>query len=208
MNDFNKEDKNSMVMALRGDIELVEGIRLVNYLNLSDDESSMALGWRNDEGVRKYMLNQYEISLKAHLGFIESLRHRDDKYYWLFMKGEDYLGAVNIYNVNFQDRHCWWGDFAKPEMITTGVGMLIEYFAVKLVLELMGFHCLRCETIEDNKPALRTHEFFGFKVEGTYRDYLWDPEREAYRNVFVTSLLADEWRKSKTDVERIVSRLI
>ena len=41
-----------------------------NYVNLTLDEKSMVLEWRNDESIRKWMYDKEVIELQNHLSFL------------------------------------------------------------------------------------------------------------------------------------------
>ena len=199
-------DTEEVASALRSTIPFDGGVTFVNFTSLTNPERKMVLDWRNDSKVTRFMFDRQEISPDEHKSFIESLRQSTNKFYWLVKKDDKYLGVVSILNVNFHNRHCSWGQFANPSAIATGVGLILEYFLVRLVMDVMGFHCLRCETFESNASVLKTHEFFGFKVEGRLRDFVMT--EDGYEDVVVMSLLESEWVDTKDDVAKYVERLI
>jgi len=64
--------------------------KLKKFQNLSLEEKKEVLNWRNHPDIRKWMLNQEEISLENHLKFIDSL---DEKR--IYLKIDD-LGIINF----------------------------------------------------------------------------------------------------------------
>jgi len=199
-------DSEKAARALRSDISFNGGVSLVNYTNLTDQQRKMVLDWRNDPKVRRFMLGRQVISPEEHKSFIESLGKRTDRFYWVLKSNDEFMGSVNIFNVSFGDKRCSWGQFANPAAIATGVGLVLEYFMVRLVMDVMNFHCLRCETFENNASVLKVHEFFGFKVEGRLRDFI--RTEDGYEDMVITSLFESEWADRKEDVSKYVERLI
>ena len=64
----------------------MENIQLLNFIDLELKEKEMILEWRNHPDIRKWMYNQDEIKFEEHLNFIDSLKLRKDKLYFLVKK--------------------------------------------------------------------------------------------------------------------------
>ena len=56
---------------------------LCNFTTLSEPQKQMILAWRNHENVKAYMYNTNDISDAEHFAFIESLKTRTDRRYFL-----------------------------------------------------------------------------------------------------------------------------
>ena len=69
----------------------MENIKLLNFIDLKLEEKEMILKWRNHPDIRKWMYNQDEIKFEEHLNFIDSLKLRKDKLYFLVKKIPDVL---------------------------------------------------------------------------------------------------------------------
>ena len=74
----------------------MENIQLLNFIDLKPEEKEMILKWRNYPEIRKWMYNQNEIKLEEHLNFIESLKSRKDKLYFLVKKEEEFIGVIDF----------------------------------------------------------------------------------------------------------------
>ena len=66
----------------------MQNIKLLNFIDLKLEEKEMILKWRNHPDIRKWMYNQDEIKFEEHLNFIDSLKLRKDKLYFLVKKEE------------------------------------------------------------------------------------------------------------------------
>ena len=64
-------------------IYTLDGYTYENFVSLDRKELEMILTWRNHAEVRKWMMNTAPITLEDHLAYVESLKQRDDAYYWL-----------------------------------------------------------------------------------------------------------------------------
>lgn len=189
---------------LSGEIRLGR-LRLKNFIILSDEERRLVLGWRNNEAVRKYVsTDPGEITFSDHQIFIERLKKRRDRYYFLVSDEQNPLGVVSLLEIDRYNRRCIWGDYANPEHFDTGAGIVLEYAALQLVFDRLTLHCLRCRTIEENRAALKLHKFFGFETEGTLREYLYRDNNRFY-NVIVMSIMRERWAIERPRIERLIA---
>lgn len=78
----NQTDTN-MITIDKQKTYVSNGWTFKNFVMLSDEEVKNVWQWRNDESIRKWMYNSDIIPWDNHLKFIESLKNREDKYYWL-----------------------------------------------------------------------------------------------------------------------------
>ena len=202
------EYKKRMITILKDNIKFDNEIELINFLNLTEQENELVLKWRNSDVVRKNMITQKKITKNEHKRFINNLNNREDNFYWLFFKKKKPYGGVDILDVSFRNKHCSWGFYLNPIMIRSGIGLLLEYFMVKMVFDILGFHCLRCETLDTKKSVIKIHEFFGFKKEGLLRDFVWDSGTKRWEDILVMSILREEWNDRETEVETLVNRLL
>lgn len=57
------------------------------------------------------------IPWENHCVFIESLREREDRYYWQVSEGNEVLGSMNLVDVNANDRIAELGYFMRPDLV-------------------------------------------------------------------------------------------
>jgi len=72
---------------------------LVDFTDLSLEEKKMVLAWRNDKRVRRWMFDKEEITLSAHLAYIESLKNKRDKRYFLVKRSGEAIGVVDFVDI-------------------------------------------------------------------------------------------------------------
>ncbi len=143
---------------------------LINFTDLSIDEKKMVLNWRNHPDIRKWMYTQDEISLENHLNFIESLKTREDKLYFVVKKDENYIGVIDFYN--FKNDSCEFGLYSNPDMF--GVGKIMMSEIIDYVFNTLNSNLLIAEVFADNERAIHLYKKFNFKE--TKRKIISDKE--------------------------------
>ena len=107
----------------------MENTQLLNFIDLKLEEKEMILKWRNHSEIRKWMYNQDEIKLEEHLNFIDSLKLRKDKLYFLVKKEDDFIGVIDFTQlVNKESVHM--GIYSNPNINVNGkilLNKIIEY---------------------------------------------------------------------------------
>jgi UDP-4-amino-4,6-dideoxy-N-acetyl-beta-L-altrosamine N-acetyltransferase len=187
---------------------IIGKICLTNFTRLSNKELKLVLQWRNHKNVRYFLAsNPKKISFTEHNNFVRSLKKRKDRFYFLVKHDNQYLGVVILLDIDYYNKHCQWGYYTSPDSAHRGIGIILEYLALYLAFDVLDLHCLRCETIEHHKSARRLHDFFGFDVEGTLRDYAYRDEEQRYFNAVVMSITKDTWLMQKPILEQTIIRL-
>ncbi len=137
----------------------LENIILKNFIELSDDEKKMVLTWRNHSNIRKWMYTQDEISLENHLNFIESLKTRDDKLYFVVEKDEKYIGVIYFYN--FENGSCEFGLYSNPAL--SAVGKILINEIVNYAFNRLNSNLLIAEVLANNERAINLYKKYNFK---------------------------------------------
>jgi UDP-4-amino-4,6-dideoxy-N-acetyl-beta-L-altrosamine N-acetyltransferase len=134
---------------------------LINFTDLSFNEKIMVLEWRNHPQTRKWMYTQDEISVENHLNFIESLKTRDDKLYFILKKDENYIGVIDFYN--FENDLCEFGLYSNPFLKIAGTGSLLMEAGLNYAFDFLKITKLKLEVFEENLRAQGLYERYGFK---------------------------------------------
>jgi UDP-4-amino-4,6-dideoxy-N-acetyl-beta-L-altrosamine N-acetyltransferase len=145
-------------------------MRLLDFTTLNTEQLTMVLSWRNHPDVRSWMLNSDEISLNEHLSYIESLKNRSDKRYFLVQKGNDYLGVVDLTDITAISAEI--GIYANPDM--RGVGALLMDALIRYAFDTMKLTKLIANVFSNNEKAKRLYQKFDFKET----DQTTDKERK------------------------------
>ena len=87
-----------------------ENINLINFINLTSEESEIVRAWRNHENIRKYLFQDHAISLEEHQGFLKRLKSDCKNIFWL-AKNKDgkYLGVISLYKIDRINKNAYLG---------------------------------------------------------------------------------------------------
>ncbi len=134
-------------------------VELINFIDLSYDEKVEILSWRNHLSVRKWMLKKEPITLEQHISYIELLKEKEDRLYFVVKQYGKSVGVIDFTNINNQEAEI--GIYSRP--ILKGVGS----FLMENILEY-GFYQLKLKKLlvkvfEDNFSAIRLYKKFNFK---------------------------------------------
>lgn len=162
-------------------------IRLVNFCDLGNDDLHLVLQWRNHPEVRKWMYTDTPISLKEHLGFIDTLKSSTDRYYFLVFQGREPIGVIYFTNIDMQKKIAHFGLYGNPER--KGRGMVLMERIVTYAFKIMDLNRLIAEVFSDNVKALHLYKQFGFcQFAGT-----------TYKGQTVLQLKLDAKKTGQTD---------
>lgn len=154
-----------MIEIDRNKIYESHGYKFKNFVCLTLEEKQMILKWRNHEKVRNMMVHKEIIPLDNHLNFIESLKQRNDCYYWLVTDPRDiHVGILDIIHVDYNKNLGEIGFYLNPEEMGKGFEFMVE-------VDYFVFHQLRLKynivTVDmRNKEILLFNKYLGFSFEG------------------------------------------
>ena len=138
----------------------MENIKLLNFIDLNMEEKEMILKWRNHPDIRKWMYNQDEIKFEEHLNFIDSLKLRKDKLYFLVKKEDDFIGVIDFTQlVNKESVHM--GIYSNPNINGNGkilLNKIIDYSFNNLKVKRVF-----SEVFAENDKAHNLYKKFNFK---------------------------------------------
>lgn len=139
----------------------MENIQLLNFIDLKLEEKEMILKWRNHPDIRKWMYNQDEIKFEEHLNFIDSLKLRKDKLYFLVKKEDDFIGVIDFTQlVNKESVHM--GIYSNPNINGNGkilLNKIIDYSFNNLKVKRVF-----SEVFAENDKAYNLYKKFNFKA--------------------------------------------
>ena len=138
----------------------MENIELLNFIDLNIEEKEMILKWRNNPKIRMWMYNQDEIKLEEHLNFIESLKSRKDKLYFLVKKEEEFIGVIDFTQL-VEKKSVHMGIYSNPNIKGNGkilLNKIIDYSFNDLKVKKIF-----SEVFAENNKAHNLYKNFNFK---------------------------------------------
>lgn len=144
---------------------IIKDYLLINFSNLSEDESLMVLSWRNSELVRKYMFNKNIITQSEHKLFINKLSNDTKNVYYLIKDNRNniYIGVIYLNNMN---KNAYLGIYKNPEI--KNLGNILIKLLFDISWNYFNLDVLKLEVIEDNKKAIDFYIKFGFEIKNIY----------------------------------------
>lgn len=137
-----------------------ENIQLINFIELIEEEKEMILKWRNNPKIRKWMYNQEEIELFEHLGFIESLKSRKDKLYFLVKKSNEFIGVIDFTQI-IENESLHMGIYTNPE--TRGNGRILLNKILNYSFNVLKVKKIFSEVYLENNKAYELYKLYKFK---------------------------------------------
>ncbi len=138
----------------------MENIQLLNFIDLKLEEKEMILKWRNHTDIRKWMYNQDEITLDEHLSFIDSLKSRKDKLYFLLKKEDEFIGVIDFTQLA-EEISVHMGIYSNPNIKGNGkilLNKIIDYSFNDLKVKKIF-----SEVFAENDKAHSLYKNFNFK---------------------------------------------
>ena len=138
----------------------MKDIKLINFIDLSQEEKMMILEWRNKIDIQKWMHTQNDISLEEHLDFIDSLKTIKDKLYFLVKKDNIYIGVIDFTQIK-PNESLHMGISTNPDLKDYGKILLetIIYFS----FEILKVVKIYSEVYFENEKAYLLYKSYGFK---------------------------------------------
>lgn len=166
---------------------------------IATEELPLMLTWRNAPSVRENMYTSDEISLAEHLQWWDRISIRADQQYFMYERKGQPLGIVAFNAIDQRNHNSFWAFYAAPDA-PKGMGSNMEFLALDHAFSKLKLHKLNCEVLAFNKPVIRLHEKFGFKVEGIFRDQY--KKNDEFVDIYRLGILPEEWDSKRSDTLR------
>lgn len=154
-----------MITIDKNEIYESNGYQFKNFIVLTLEEKLMILEWRNNDKVRRVMVNKDIIQEDAHLRFIDGLKERTDCYYWLVIDREgNKIGVLDLIHVDEKQDIGELGFYLNPSEIGKGFEFVIEceYFIFNTIK--LGNNLVTVDV--ENKDVLMLNTYLGSSYEG------------------------------------------
>jgi len=138
-----------------------------NFIQLSREELLMILRERNHPSVKQWMITYDDISVCAHLKFVDSLVNREDAFYWLIEYNSVPVGVLSLTHCNYITNEAEAGYYLFSSHQNAGIGLELQYSYKKLFFETFNVNNLPGEILWGNTNAYLISSFLGAKADGT-----------------------------------------
>jgi UDP-4-amino-4,6-dideoxy-N-acetyl-beta-L-altrosamine N-acetyltransferase len=179
---------------------------MIKLRDVQPEDREQILIWRNMPDVASYMYNDHQITSAEHAIWFQSAMSDPSKQYWIIRFEETDVGLVNLYNIDRNQRRCYWAFYiADPNMRGKGIGPFVEATILRYVFDDLQFNKLCCEVLATNDSVVQLHKSFGFEQEGYYRQHIL--KRGVFVDVVALAILRSEWEKRIAQIEERLQRI-
>ncbi|HEY9206263.1 MAG TPA: UDP-4-amino-4,6-dideoxy-N-acetyl-beta-L-altrosamine N-acetyltransferase [Candidatus Methanoperedens sp.] len=147
-------------------------VKLINFINLTDEEKEMIRKWRNNKNIRKLMFSDHIISAEEHSNFIVKLKEDNKNFFWLVKNNEEPIGVISLNRTDFANKNAYLGLYVNPDYKVLGAGQILMGCIKKLAFDKINLHGLRLEVIDGNERAKNFFKKSGFTEEGRLKDFV------------------------------------
>ena len=149
----------------------MNAIKLINFIDLTLDEKKMVLKWRNNPNVKQWMFTSNNISIQDHLNYIDLLKLKKDKIYFLVKNEDEYIGIIDFTNINFEKNEAELGLYSNPYL--KGVGKILMEQVCNYGFEKLNLDKLISTVFKNNISAIRLYEKFNFRVVNKDKEVIY-----------------------------------
>ena len=153
-----------MLNKLKTDNITYENYTIINFVNTSDVEKKMILDWRNNDNVRKWMLDKKKIDLETHYKYIESLKDNENKLCFIVKNEEVYIGIFEFDEIDLVNKTACFGLNASPHTHIKGVGSILIKISLYLAQQFLHLDILKLYVNYENKNAVNLYKKFKFAI--------------------------------------------
>lgn len=134
-------------------------MQLLDFTTLDSLQLTLVLSWRNHPDICRWMLKSDEISTEDHFRFVELLKQRSDKRYFLVQNNGENIGVIDFIDITQASAEI--GVYANPQL--RGVGDTLMRALIDYAFSTLKVTTLIATVFADNDRAKLLYEKFDFK---------------------------------------------
>jgi len=162
---------------------------------IEPDDLPLLQKWRNDPSIYEFFFEHEPLSLVMQRRWFESFLQKGDEKFWIVESNEENkpIGTIALVHLDWRNRKAELGRIliADEQYRHGGYGAEAESLVLRYAFDHLNLNRVYCEVFADNERGVRIHKAFGFKQEGTFREYVFKGGR--YRDVVYLALLRSEY---------------
>lgn len=135
---------------------------MVNYIDMSEEQSRQVWECRNIKEIRDCMTNPNPFSFESHQQFVQSLKKNTSCYVGMFFN-DRFAASYDLVGIEPRVK-AERGLFVNPEFQGMGLGEYLEKHMVEIAKTNYGVHWLLAEVLKSNPRSLHYHKAVGYNV--------------------------------------------
>lgn len=163
------------------------------------------LTWRNQEFVRKNMMDDSIISMENHEKYLEKLRTTDEQRVFVAFFDDEPV-AVMTFRFNENEGNIESGSYViHEEDLNKGFGVITGYARFEYIFDKLPNGKMRTIILEHNKKNINLQKNFGCVLEGTETLIKSDGTEE---KAFVYTMTKRQWERQRDKIQQLISRIV
>jgi RimJ/RimL family protein N-acetyltransferase len=157
-------------------------------------DSSVVVGWLNDQEVTRYLRRYLPMTLAEEEQFLRTLAGSTRDLGLAMVRREDdqLIGAAGLHDMEMRNRHAQFGIMIGDKSAWgKGHGSEATRLVLGLAFEKLNLNRVWLHVYEYNERAKHVYEKLGFRIEGRLRQDIFYAGR--YWNTLVMGFLREEW---------------
>ncbi|MGP7818523.1 UDP-4-amino-4,6-dideoxy-N-acetyl-beta-L-altrosamine N-acetyltransferase [Niallia sp. 01092] len=176
--------------------------------NVDHSHFDLILKWRNQEYIRRMMLDNHLITLEEHEKWFQQNIVEGNSNFIMKILYLDQLpiGVVNINILDAIERICKWGFYIGDSNAPNGLGKVMGYLALNFIFNKLHMNKLYAEVLENNSKSIAVHKKLGFSQDRILNEKVF--RNEQYINVLFLSISREGWTKYQPEVIKMIEGMI
>lgn len=174
----------------------INNIKLTRFKKFSKEIASSILEIRNQDHIRKNMINDQVIKFDEHVNWLkDNIISKKNIFYLIYIKNK-VSGLVRF--IIKKDKAEW--SFYLDKNCKNIYGAYIEYLAIEKAFEIKKIDILECQVLSYNFRVLSLHKKFGFNITRVEKNVLYRENK--YLDVFFLVNDKNSWNIKKIEIKK------
>ena len=142
------------------------------------------------------MYTEEDITPEKQIQWYNRIKADNTKIYWIIRFKGEYIGVINLYDINQIHKRCYWGFYIGDDNLRgKGLGLIIECNLYDYVFNQLKLNKLCCEVFKFNEEVIKLHERCGSKIEGIFVEHIY--KNNKFYDIVSMAILKNEWENKK-----------
>jgi len=152
----------------------INNIKLTRFKKFSQDIALSILEIRNDDNVRKNMINDHLIKPDDHISWLKNnIINVKNIFYIVYIKNE--ISGLIRFIINNEKAE--WSYYLNKNCKNI-YGAFVEYIAIETIFDLKGIQKLECQGLSFNDKVISLHQKFGFVQNKIEKKFLYRDKKD------------------------------
>jgi hypothetical protein len=174
----------------------INSIKLTRFKKFSKDIALTILEIRNQDHIRKNMINDQVIKFDGHVNWLkDNIINKKNIFYLIYIKNK----VSGLVRFTIKENKAEWS-FYLDKNCKNIYGAYIEYLAIEKAFGIKKIDTLECQVLSYNFRILSLHKKFGFNITRVEKNILYRENK--YLDVFFLMNDKSSWNIKKIEIKK------